>query len=175
MTAPMPLATPRALRIAVGFAFASMAAAFGQSLMLLLTRSMFTADPDSEAWRTEGEDFSTVVMVGIIVSTIVAILLALSAVLTMVLSSQGGRVMLFIASGIAILWNLGCGCILSIAWTTGLDTADRNAGAEHYQSAQFTLAILFGFAAGIAAVIAVVLLAQRSVGQYYRALRTPGY
>lgn len=172
MTAPMPLSAPRTLRIAVGFAFASMVAAFGQSLMLLLVRSLFEENRGDAAWQSEGEDFSAIVIVAMVGSTLLAILLALSAVLTTVLSSQAGRIMLFVTAGLAIAWNLGCSCIFSIAWATGLDS-DRNAGAEYYQSWQFTMAVLLGFAAGVAAVITVIVLAQRSVSQYYRALRSP--
>lgn len=175
MTASMPLSTPPALRFAVAFAFASMVSSLVQSFMLLLTRALFTANKGDEAWRTEGEDFSSVVVIGVIVSTVVAILLALSAVLTMTMSSQLGRVLLFVAAGIAIVWNLGCGCMLSFAWMTGIDEQNRNAGAENYVTWQFSFAVVMGFIAGIAAVVAIVLLAQRSVNQYFRALRSPGY
>lgn len=95
--------------------------------------------------------------------------------------SNGGRIAVWIAGGIAIAWHLCCsGYTLLIravfAQAATEANSDGNSGNDFHIEDHFPIwlvdaAVIAGFAVGIASVVAVTLIALGPVNRWFRAVR----
>ncbi|HZE37789.1 MAG TPA: hypothetical protein VE172_03175 [Stackebrandtia sp.] len=143
--------------------------------------ALIPADVAQDAQSQDSLNGAKVMLITVVViSGLIAVALAIGGVLAL-RRLNGGRIMMWIAGGITIAYHMCCSgyiLIFRTAITAAIDQENARNGtdydvSEHFPLWQVDLAVLFGFCAGLAAIAAVTLIAQRSVNQFYRALRTP--
>ena len=122
----------------------------------------------------------------LIAIVIISMLISLSVVAGALLAmrgSNGGRITMWIAGGLAIAWHLCCSGY-TLLMQAIIQQAVTGTNAEHPGSADVNIdehfpmwlvdsVVIAGFAVGLASIVAVVMISLSSVNQYFRAMRQP--
>lgn len=126
--------------------------------------------------------YNTFLVVIVVISVLISLAVAIGAVIAL-RGSNGGRITMWIAGGVAIAWHLCCsGYTLLIRAVFAQAAAEANADGssgndfnieEHFPIWLVDAAIISGFAVGVASIVAVVAISLSPVNRWYRALRTP--
>lgn len=166
---------PGVLMAGVMTVFGTVVLTLGTTLSLVLSYQWVTKQMPQES--TSDEQFASYLESNMIVViafyAVISLVLAVGAIMTM-RQQNAGRIMVWIGGGVLTAVNLCCGLVFAAVVTA---ISDYTSSSSSYSSSsapadapttELTLATIFTFAAVVAAIVAMILLAQRSVGLWIK-------
>jgi len=165
---------PGVLMAGVMTVFGTVVLTLGTTLALVLSYQWVTVQMATETAsdRQFADYLESNMVIVIAFYAVISIVLAVGAILTM-RQQNAGRIMIWIGGGVLSAVNLCCGLAFAAIVTAISDITSSpgySSDSEPVEppTTELTLATIFTFSAVVAAIVAMILLAQRSVGLWIK-------
>lgn len=182
-----PPAKPGALYAGtIAALFALAAAGFEGYFWVRVYTSLTGMLPDDVASNNEAQQtlsmYNGFLLGVIIVSLLISLVTAAGAAFAL-RGANGGRITMWIAGGVAIVWHLCCsGYVLLIRaiFEQAIQQSNRESGgtenfnlSDHFPIWMVDAAVIIGFVVGVASIVSLVLISLGSVNRWFRAMKQP--
>ncbi|GIG71483.1 hypothetical protein [Phytomonospora endophytica] len=174
--APAERERPGVLMAGVMTVFGTVALTLGTTMALVLSYQWVTVKMAAETYSSSNQDFADLLRSNMIIViafyAVISIVLAVGAILTM-RQQNAGRILVWVGGGVLSVVNLCCGLSFAAIVTMVSDIAAQSSSydgspAPDAPTTELWMATIFTFTAVVAAIVAMILLAQRSVGLWIK-------